>query len=66
MLAAHMDVVPIDGKWVQEPFGGKIIGNIIYGRGAIDNKNAVMVNPHVTDLRVIALNLLVSGHFGSH
>ena len=51
MLAAHMDVVPVDGNWVHEPFGGQIIDNIIYGRGAIDDKNSVMVRNLILDYR---------------
>lgn len=48
MLTAHMDVVPASTNgtaWKYDPFGGKILdNNIIYGRGAIDDKQSVMVN----------------------
>lgn len=42
MLAAHLDVVPVGDNWVHQPFGGDIVDNIIYGRGAFDDKNTVM------------------------
>jgi acetylornithine deacetylase/succinyl-diaminopimelate desuccinylase-like protein len=46
MLAAHLDVVPdANGTWkVAEPFEGRIIDGVIYGRGALDDKSSVMVN----------------------
>jgi len=46
ILMAHQDVVPIEvatlKKWHEEPFSGKIRGNYIYGRGAIDNKGSLI------------------------
>lgn len=46
LLAAHMDVVPVEPgteqKWQQDPFGGRIADGLIWGRGAIDNKSAVV------------------------
>jgi carboxypeptidase PM20D1 len=46
LLAGHMDVVPIEPgtgeKWQQDPFGGRIADGFIWGRGAIDNKSAVL------------------------
>lgn len=46
MLAAHLDVVPVaNGTWkVADPFEGRIIDGIIYGRGALDDKSSVMVS----------------------
>lgn len=46
MLAAHLDVVPVaNGTWkVAEPFEGRIIDGVIYGRGALDDKSSVMVS----------------------
>lgn len=44
MLLAHIDVVPAfesDG-WEAPPFSAKEIDGFIYGRGTIDNKQAVM------------------------
>ena len=43
MLAAHLDVVPVNGTWTAEPFDGKIIDRVMYGRGALDDKSSVMV-----------------------
>jgi carboxypeptidase PM20D1 len=46
LLIGHMDVVPIEpgteNTWVHDPFSGKIVGGFIWGRGAIDNKSAVV------------------------
>lgn len=44
VLVAHMDVVPVEPgtEWQQEPFGGRIADGFIWGRGAIDNKSAVV------------------------
>ena len=38
---AHMDVVPIDEPWTQDPFGGEIIDGKLYGRGTVDMKYAI-------------------------
>src|SRR5262245_58980090 len=40
VLEAHQDTVPIDNMIV-EPFGGKIEGNKLYGRGACDIKGGM-------------------------
>lgn len=40
MLEAHQDTVPIDGMIV-EPFGAKIEGNRLYGRGSCDIKGGM-------------------------
>lgn len=46
MLTAHLDVVPAieeDGaRWTYPPFGGKVTDGYVWGRGAIDDKNAVI------------------------
>jgi carboxypeptidase PM20D1 len=46
LLVGHMDVVPVEpgslGRWQQEPFSGRIVDGYIWGRGAIDNKSAVL------------------------
>jgi len=42
LLCAHLDVVPAnneDNSWTHDPFSGKIIDGVIWGRGAIDNKH---------------------------
>jgi carboxypeptidase PM20D1 len=46
LLIGHLDVVPVEPgteeKWQQDPFGGRIADGLIWGRGAIDNKSAVV------------------------
>lgn len=44
LLMAHQDVVPADyeDQWTYPPFSGKIVDGVVYGRGAVDNKNGVM------------------------
>ena len=46
LIAGHLDVVPVEpgteANWQEEPFGGRIAGGFIWGRGAIDNKSAVV------------------------
>lgn len=46
LLIGHLDVVPVETgtqeKWQQDPFGGRIVDGFIWGRGAIDNKSAVL------------------------
>lgn len=46
LLAAHYDVVPViagtEGLWRHPPFDGRIADGYVWGRGALDNKNAVV------------------------
>jgi carboxypeptidase PM20D1 len=46
LLMGHLDVVPVEPgtekNWVADPFSGRIAGGYIWGRGAIDNKSAVL------------------------
>jgi carboxypeptidase PM20D1 len=46
LLSGHLDVVPVETgthhTWQEDPFGGRIIDGFIWGRGAIDNKSAVL------------------------
>ena len=46
LLMGHLDVVPVEpgteGKWQENPFGGRVAGGFIWGRGAIDNKFTVL------------------------
>src|SRR5689334_1477589 len=46
LYLAHYDVVPIDtntiDKWMEEPFSGKINHGYLVGRGAVDDKIAVI------------------------
>jgi len=43
VFAGHTDVVPPgdETKWSHPPFAGEIVGNMLYGRGAVDMKGAV-------------------------
>ena len=38
VLMSHYDVVPVTEGWEHNPFLGEIVGDSIYGRGAIDTK----------------------------
>ncbi|HEX6091324.1 MAG TPA: M20 family peptidase [Gemmatimonadales bacterium] len=46
LLAAHLDVVPVEpgteSQWQEAPFGGTLADGFVWGRGAIDNKSAVL------------------------
>jgi carboxypeptidase PM20D1 len=46
LLAAHLDVVPVDpttlDEWTHPPFGGMVEGDVVWGRGALDDKAAVI------------------------
>jgi carboxypeptidase PM20D1 len=46
ILMAHQDVVPItpgtEKDWKQPPFDGRIAGNAVWGRGAIDDKGSLI------------------------
>jgi carboxypeptidase PM20D1 len=46
VLMAHLDVVPVIEKnltdWKQDPFAGKVVDKVIWGRGTIDDKIAVV------------------------
>ncbi|HEU5260007.1 MAG TPA: M20/M25/M40 family metallo-hydrolase [Gemmatimonadales bacterium] len=46
LLTGDLDVVPVEpgteAKWQEEPFGGRIADGFIWGRGAIDNKSAIV------------------------
>jgi succinyl-diaminopimelate desuccinylase len=43
LLLAHLDTVPAGDAsgWKHDPFGGEIVGNRIYGRGALDCKGRI-------------------------
>jgi acetylornithine deacetylase/succinyl-diaminopimelate desuccinylase-like protein len=44
VLLNHMDVVPADAKlWKEAPFSGLIKGGVIWGRGALDDKGAAIM-----------------------
>jgi len=42
LLSAHMDVVPEQGRWTRPPFSGAVECGFIWGRGALDDKVAVL------------------------
>jgi acetylornithine deacetylase/succinyl-diaminopimelate desuccinylase-like protein len=40
LLMGHMDVVPVTPEnWREDPFGGELLGGVVWGRGAIDMLN---------------------------
>lgn len=44
VLMAHVDVVPIENRsaWTYPPFGGRIAGGYVWGRGALDDKSSAV------------------------
>jgi carboxypeptidase PM20D1 len=46
LFAAHLDVVPVEPgteqEWDEEPFGGRVADGFVWGRGALDDKPAVL------------------------
>jgi len=46
LIMAHVDVAPVeegtDGKWTHQPFAGDLADGFVWGRGAFDNKAAVI------------------------
>jgi len=43
VLMAHYDVVPVAGQeWAEDPFSGRIGDGCVHGRGAIDDKGALV------------------------
>lgn len=46
LLAAHQDVVPIEGssasKWTHPPFAGTVADGFVWGRGTIDDKMSLV------------------------
>lgn len=44
-LLGHLDVVSVEPEhWTHDPFGGDLVGDYIWGRGAVDMKNQVAAN----------------------
>ncbi|MFN2613470.1 MAG: M20/M25/M40 family metallo-hydrolase [Actinomycetota bacterium] len=36
-LMGHLDVVPVnEANWERDPFGGELVGDMVWGRGAVD------------------------------
>lgn len=54
LLIGHQDVVPIEegteSKWTHPPFSGEIADGFIWGRGTLDDKNAVIALLDAVDL----------------
>lgn len=46
VLMAHQDVVPVppgsEGEWQHPPFAGDIVDDIVWGRGALDDKGSLV------------------------
>ncbi|MFD1613161.1 M20 family peptidase [Sphingomonas tabacisoli] len=53
LLAAHQDVVPIEGssesKWTHPPFAGAVANGFVWGRGTIDDKMSVIAILEATE-----------------
>lgn len=43
-IIGHLDVVPEGNDWTYPPFSGKVSNNMIFGRGAIDDKGPVIAS----------------------
>jgi carboxypeptidase PM20D1 len=41
VLMAHLDVVPVEGEWRHDPFGGAIVAGDVWGRGTLDDKGCL-------------------------
>lgn len=52
LISAHYDVVPTPNaeQWQHPPFAGKIADGYIWGRGALDNKGAVIAIAEAVEL----------------
>jgi carboxypeptidase PM20D1 len=54
LLAAHYDVVPVvpgsEGDWKHPPFAAEISDGYVWGRGAMDDKSAVVVMLEATTM----------------
>ncbi|ACY18755.1 M20/M25/M40 family metallo-hydrolase [Haliangium ochraceum] len=45
LVTAHQDVVPADGEgWRHAPFAGDIAAGFVWGRGAVDDKSAIVAS----------------------
>lgn len=58
LLAAHMDVVPVEAgteaKWTHPPFAGVATEDFVWGRGAWDDKSAVVAILEAVERKVAA------------
>jgi acetylornithine deacetylase/succinyl-diaminopimelate desuccinylase-like protein len=42
ILLSHLDVVPVEAEaWSRDPFGGDLVDEVVWGRGAVDMKDMV-------------------------
>jgi len=62
ILNAHCDVTPVDdiSRWTRHPYSGEIINNILYGRGAQDDKAGVAIILLIAEV-ITTLNLNLGG-----
>lgn len=68
ILQGHVDVVPAGDltQWIGEPFVPRVVGDIVYGRGACDMKAGLVANlAALTAVRAagVKLNGRVAAHF---
>ncbi|MEM9667917.1 MAG: M20 family peptidase [Pseudomonadota bacterium] len=58
VLMAHQDVVPVnigtESDWTGTPFGGEIIDDIVYGRGALDDKGSLVAIMEAVEALIIS------------
>ncbi|HSA56560.1 MAG TPA: M20/M25/M40 family metallo-hydrolase, partial [Gemmatimonadaceae bacterium] len=54
VLMAHLDVVPVEDApaWTHPPFSGALAGGFVWGRGALDDKAAVIAILEAVELLV--------------
>lgn len=62
ILNAHCDVTPVDdiSRWARHPYSGEIINNILYGRGAQDDKAGIAIILLIAEV-IKTLNLNLGG-----
>ena len=42
LFCGHLDVAPVQGEWVHDPFGGEIENDLLYGRGTVNGKSIII------------------------